>query len=197
MAEETLERKELAEETKWDLSSLFASDAEFEEILGGLEAQVSELAGFEGRLKDAESIASYLTKETELGRTLSNLFSYASMRRDEDTREEAAQSMYARIYGAYVKAETKTAFATPEILSLPDEVLEGLATASELKGYRYRIQNLIKEKAHTLTGEQEALLASFGEVFAAPREIAVNLMNADLVFDSVADAKGDARGDRF
>ena len=48
--------------------------------------------------------------ETELDLLLSDLFSYANLRRSEDTRASQAQIMYARIYAKFVEAVTRTAF---------------------------------------------------------------------------------------
>ena len=59
--------------------------------------------------------------------------------------------------------------------------------------YAYTMERLLRSKPHTLTADQEELLASFGEVFAAPSEIADNLMDADMVFESVTDKDGKER----
>ena len=52
------------------------------------------------------------------------------------------------------------------------------------------MEKLLRQKPHTLSEKEEALLARFGEVFAAPGQIADNLQDADMVFDSVRDSRG-------
>ena len=59
-----------------------------------------------------------------------------------------------------------------------------------LAPYRFVMEKLVRQKPHTLSEKEEALLARFGEVFAAPGQIADNLQDADLVFDPVKDAEG-------
>ena len=190
MPELLKERRELDPQFMWDLTSMYATDAEWEKALSTLEEAIRKAAAFQGRLTDAQSIAAYLDAATELGRTLSNLYCYASMRRSEDTRAEAAQSMYARINANYVKAISAIAFAEPEILSLPQQTLDDIANQECLKNHRFTLEKLLRQKPHTLSAAEEQLLAGLGEVFGAPAEIADNLQDADLVFDSVPDGEG-------
>lgn len=190
MPELLKERRELDPQFMWDLTSMYATDAEWEKALSTLEEAIRKAAAFQGRLTDAQSIAAYLDAATELGRTLSKLYCYASMRRSEDTRAEAAQSMYARINANYVKAISAIAFAEPEILSLPQQTLDDIANQECLKNHRFTLEKLLRQKPHTLSAAGEQLLAGFGEVFGAPAEIADNLQDADLVFDSVQDGDG-------
>ena len=86
MTELLKERNEIKEEDKWDLSSLFADDGEWEKAFSEVDAAVEKASSFRGRLSNAASIHEFLDAETELNRRLSDLFAYASMRRDEDTR---------------------------------------------------------------------------------------------------------------
>ena len=188
---ETLrERSEIDARFQWDLTGLFASDAAWEEALAGLDAKVQAAAAFEGKLNDAENIRAYMDAAMALERLVDNLFTYASLRRSEDTRAEAAQRMYARIYGKYVAAMTATAFATPEILSLPEEKLQAIAADPLLKDYEVQMRELLRKKPHTLSMPEEKLLASFGEALSAPGQISENLMDADMTFASVKDGEG-------
>ena len=186
------ERSEMDPRFQWDLTKMYASDADWETDLARLDEQTAQVAAFAGTLHDAPAIAAYFAASTRLGRLLSNLYCYASMRRSEDTRAEDAQSMYARISAKYVQAVAALSFAEPEILSLPDDTLATLKDAPELAGYRFLLDNLLRAKPHTLSAAEEKLLASFGEVFSAPSEIADNLQDADLVFDPALDAQGES-----
>lgn len=185
------ERSEIESQYKWDLTRLFADDVAWEQTLAGLDKQVQEVAAFAGRLKDAGTIREYLDASMTLSRTLSNLYCYASMRRSEDTRAEAAQSMYARIAAAYAGAVAALSFAEPEILALPEETLQAIRNADCLKDYRFVLENLVRQKPHTLSAAEEKLLASLGEVLGAPADIADSLQDADLSFESVKDGAGE------
>ena len=132
MAEILKERSELDPQFQWDLTPMFESDAAWETALENLDAEIDSVAAFAGKLSDAITIGAYLDATTELNRKVEQLYCYASMRHDEDTRGEAAQSMYARINSKYVKLITALSFAQPEILEIPDETMMN-SIGSELK----------------------------------------------------------------
>ena len=184
------ERNEIEAKYQWDLTGLFADDAAWEKALGEFDALVAATAAFEGKLDSAEPIRGYLDASTAMERQLDNLFTYASLRRSEDTRAETAQRMYARVYGKYVQAMTATAFAQPEILRLSEDELKKIAADPLLKDYTVQMAELIRQKPHTLSPAEEKLLASFGEALSAPGQISENLMDADMTFASVKDGEG-------
>lgn len=196
MAEQLKDRKDMDPAFLWDLSSLFKDDEAWEEAFAGLSQKVDAVAAFDGKIvqaddgETAKNIRALLEAETELDLLLSDLFSYANLRRSEDTRAPQAQKMYARIYAKYVEAVTRTAFAQPQILSLSEQTLRKVMETETLAPYRFFMEKLVRQKPHTLSEKEEALLARFGEVFAAPGQIADNLQDADLVFDPVKDAEG-------
>lgn len=186
------DRSEIDSQYKWDLTRLYKDDAAWEQELAGLNRQVQTVAAFAGRLKEAKTIREYLDASVTLSRTLSNLYCYASMRRSEDTRAEAAQSMYARISAAYAGAVASLSFAEPEILALPEETLREIQKDDCLQEYRFVLENLVRQKPHTLSATEEKLLASLSEVMGGPADIADCLQDADLTFDSVEDSAGEA-----
>lgn len=190
MAEELRERKDIDKAYQWDLSSLFADDAAWEEGFKKLDPMIQEAAGYQGKLKDAVSIRSCFEAETKLDLALSDVFAYAFLRRSEDMRQSAAQDMYARAYAKAVEAETALSFIAPEILKLPEEELKQITASPELSEYHYTMVKLLRQKPHTLTGPEEQVLASLGEVLGAPKNIAENLQNADLTFDPAKDSDG-------
>ena len=186
-------RNEMDPRYTWDLTSIYKSDQEWAKALDTLDDKVAAAAAFQGKLKDADRILAFFKAETDLDLLLSDLFEYASLRHNEDNGADAAQKMYAKIYSLYVNAVSATAFAEPEILSLPEETLKELTRDDRLKDYRVTLTRLLDQKPHTLSAEQETLLASFGEAFAAPRDIADALQDVDLTFSPVKDQEGTDR----
>lgn len=187
---ELKERKDMDPRFQWDLTTLYKTDADWEATLPKLDQKIAATAAFQGKLKDAETIKAYFDAETDLDLLLSDLFEYASLRKNEDNGADAGQKMYAKIYSKYVEALSASAFAQPEILSLPEEKLKELTESETLKDYRYLLIQLLRQKSHTLTADQEQLLAQFGEVFGAPKEIANTLQDVDLAFHPVKDKDG-------
>lgn len=187
---ELKERSEMDPAYEWDLSSLYKNDEAFEEALKGMDALTAKVSAYQGKLKDAHTIHSYLLDDTALSLAMNNVMTYASLRRSEDTRDPAAQSMYGRANAVYAQVSAAAAFGQPEILSLPEEELAKIIDDDELKDYRFYLQDLLRSKAHTLSAKEESLLAQFSEVMANPGEVADTLHDADLVFEPVKDSEG-------
>ena len=190
MSQTLQERRDMNPQYMWDLSSLYASDEDWEKALPTLEPMVEEAAAFQGKLKDAGRIRAFYDKSEKLELLLSDLFEYAMLRRSEDTRAAAGQKMYALIYGKYVRAMARLSFAKAEILSLEEEKLRAIVEDPALADYRQAMEDLLEEKSHTLSADQEELLAQYGEVFGATANISENLMDADMVFEDAVDAVG-------
>ncbi len=184
------ERKDMDPNYMWDLTPLFKNDEEWEKELNGFDSKINELVSYQGKLADASTIYEFFEKETSSMRIFENVFCYASLRRSEDTRAKEAQQMYSKVMAKYVSFVSAISFAEPEILTLSQEKLEEIASSDVMKDYAFAFNQLILKKPHTLSSNEEKLLASFGEVLSAPGQIADNLQDADLVFDSVKDGEG-------
>lgn len=190
MSEVLKERKELDPSYEWDLTTLYQSDEEWEKALGSLDQYVSEIQAFQGKLNNADTILACLQMETEVSRKVEDVICYASLRHSEDTRDASAQSMYARAFSKYTAIASSSAFISPEILSLPDAKLKEIVSDEKLKDYRFMLENLMRQKPHTLSTSEETLLSSLQEALSASGDTAETLMDADLVFDSVKDSEG-------
>ena len=187
---EVKERSEIQQQYKWDLTSLFESDEKWEEKLASLKGQQQVALSYQGKLDNAQTIYQYLKWDYSITSDLSDLFCYASLRHSEDTRDSSATSMYSRIYSLYVEISSASAFARPEILSLDDDKLKAIIEDDQLKDYKFMLEDLYREKKHTLSAKEEIVISSFGESFAAASEISESLRDSDLTFDDIVDNEG-------
>ena len=187
---EVKERSEIQQQYKWDLTSLFESDEKWEEKLASLKGQQQVALSYQGKLDNAQTIYQYLKWDYSITSDLSDLFCYASLRHSEDTRDSSATSMYSRIYSLYVEISSASAFARPEILSLDDDKLKAIIEDDQLKDYKFMLEDLYREKKHTLSAKEEIVISSFGESFAAASEISESLRDSDLTFDDIIDNEG-------
>ena len=190
MSETVRERKDMDPALMWDLAKMYADDESWEKELASVDERTASVAGYSGRLKDAQTVRAFLDEANGLSRTLSNLFTYANLRYSEDTRDPAGQTMYAKAYTKYTVFASAMSFAEPEFLSLDDETIAGIVSDERLKGYEYYFEVLLKKRSHTLSAKEEKLLADMAESIGASSQTAQTLMNADLCYPSVADAEG-------
>lgn len=189
---QVLKRSEVKKEYTWATEDIFASDELFEKALDELRSIPEELAAFAGKLgESAETLYAYFKSNDEHGIKISRVFNYASRKADEDTGNSFYQAMRGRVMNVYVKISSAGSFATPEIIAIPDEKLEGFFKAKpELELYRRALEMIRSRREHTLSDAEERLLASAREISGAASDIASNFRNADIRFPSIKDDKG-------
>ncbi len=192
MSKKILKRSEVPVENTWNLADMFESDdawlAEYE-ALKALPAQIVEYQGKLG--ESAQSLLAFLKLEDEIELRLTPLYGYASCKGDEDTANGFYQDLRGKAMSTYVAISGAASFATPEIMAIPEETLEGFYKAEpELETYRRSLYRIRRRAAHVLSPECEMILANAGEIADAPDNIGSILRNADMRFPSVTDGEG-------
>lgn len=190
----TLERSQIEEKYKWNLAVMFENDQAWEEALNGLDEKVKELTSYAGKLSQSPAVLrEFLDKKESLDRVLEDVFCYASCRQTEDMRQQAAQVMYQKAMGKYVQIASALSFFEPELLKMSDQKLEEFKNAPEMKGYEHDMDDLIRQKPHTLTEVEEKLMSGFEEMAQAPGDTAGMLQDADMKFDPITLSDGTSR----
>ena len=187
-------RQEVPAEYTWNLSDLFPSDEAWLAEYEALKAFPAKIAAFQGKLGgSAAELLAYLKLEDELEVRAGRLHSYASCKGDEDTANSFYQDFRGKAMSTVVALSSAGAFATPEIMAIPEETLERFYAAQpELETYRRTLYQLRRRAAHILSPECEQLLAAAGEMAAGPDSIGSVFRNADLTFPAVTDGEGNS-----
>ena len=163
MSETLKQRSEMDPKYEWNLTTLFKDDDAFEQSLKDMDEAIVKAASYQGTLHTAQGIKEFYDFEVETGRHLSDLFCYASLRHSEDTRDAKAQSMYSRSYSKLVQFESALAYAQPEILTLDQEALKDICNDPLVEEYKFALEDLCRNKAHTLSEKEEKEYKSYLE----------------------------------
>ena len=185
-------RSEIPAEDKWAIEDLFVSDEAWEQELATLEQASAAMAAYEGRLAEsAKTLYEYLQQVEQVDVKADRLGNYCFRRSDEDTRDSNAQAMSGKYMAAVVALSAASSFATPEIMAIDEQTLQGFyAACPELERYRRYLTDLRRRKAHTLSSQEERLLAAAGEMAQAPDTIYGSFADADISFADAVDAAG-------
>ncbi len=189
---EIRKRSDIESVNKWNLSSLYPSDREWEKDFESVDNQIDEVKSFEGQvLLSSDNLLKTLETSLALGRKVRRLYTYAKMKSDEDTKNSLYQTLNSRAESLSVKAGEAGSYIVPELLAGEEGLVEAyIKEKSELQLYAHYIDEILRYKPHTLTTAEERLLAQAGEVMATPHNVFNMLSNADLVFPSVHDDEG-------
>ena len=187
------EREDIAQEYKWELDSLFASDDEWAAAFERTTERLDELRDYEGRVTEsAGTLCDVLQTYESVMRDVANVAAYARMRKDEDTRDDEAQAMATRAQSLSSEAASASSYLEPELQELDREAFAAMVDDEPaLAEYDHFIDDTLRMKPHTRSAEVEELLAELGEVTSASGEIYNMLANADMDFPTVDDPDGD------
>ena len=185
-------REEIDSKYKWDLSSMFPSDEAFEAGLEELKAYCPKLLAFKGKIAtSAQALLEFLQLEDQMTLLLYKIINYAERKSDEDTRVAKYQAYVANATNAYTQVGEATSWFAAELLAIPAESVEKFyAEVPALEFYRRKLNKILNQREHTLSAEEEALLARAEELAVQPTNIFSMFDDADLTFDDAVDSEG-------
>ena len=184
-------REEIKETDKWSVNEVYPSDEAWEKEYKELQEEAPKLKDFEGKLKNGEVLIEYLELNEKISRKAEKIYVYAHLKSDEDTSNSKYQSMMNKIDAYMAEYATYSAYLVPELLSLPDGFIEEeIKRLDGLKPYEFLLLNIIKEKPHVLSKEEEELLAAASDCLDAPSSIHNIMTNADMKFGNIKDEDG-------
>ena len=185
-------RDQIPQEDTWALEDLYPSDESWEQALSALTARQAEAAAFAGKLGESgETLCAFLHLVEEVDGQSELLANYAMRKADQDTRNAAYQAMVGKLMGVLTAVSAAFSFATPEIMAIPEEALEGFYKAAPgLERYRRYLNNERRRREHTLSAAEERLLAAAGEMANAPETVFGSFLNADMRYPDAVDSEG-------
>ena len=185
-------RDQIPQEDTWALEDLYPSDESWEQALSALTARQAEAAAFAGKLGESgETLCAFLHLVEDVDGQSELLANYAMRKADQDTRNATYQAMVGKLMGVLTAVGAAFSFATPEIMAIPEEALEGFYKAAPaLERYRRYPNNERRRREHTLSAAEERLLAAAGEMANAPETVFGAFLNADMRYPDAMDSEG-------
>ncbi|MBO5223593.1 MAG: oligoendopeptidase F [Clostridia bacterium] len=180
-----MKRSEVAEKYKWDLESIYATDEDWEREFGAIKNRVGEVSAFVGKLNTVQSVSEFLELSDEIDCTLSRLYAYAHMRKDENSALAKYVGMTDRAMQTYSAFASASSFASPELISQSEEFLTELVSDPTLKDYDYQISELIRKKKHVLSDKEEKLISMASVPLGGFKDIFGMADNVDLPLGSI------------
>ena len=176
----------------WDLSTLYSSDAAWEDGFKKLDKMVPGYSKFQGKLGEgAKTLAACLKFDLEFDRLADKVGSYAFLRSAEDQTDNAAQTMVGRYQNLAMRSSQAASYIRPELLSLPDAKLNEYLAAKELQPYKLMLERIVRYKPHTLSAREEEIVAMQGEMAGAAGKAFRQLLDSDLKFGLIKNERGE------
>ena len=169
---------------RWATEEIFNSDEEWNKQFDALKGQL-DFGVFRGKLGEKAHFLACMKEQERVGRIFEKLSVYAMMKHDEDTKNATYDSFNSKIMSLGAVFGSNTAFIMPELTALSEEVLKDYILDKDLSEYDYFLKNVLKEKEHILSENEEKILAESGEVLSSFRDIFTKIDNADLPLPTI------------
>jgi len=166
----------------WDLTDIYPSDAAWETERQAILRDVPALKTFQGKLgSNAAALKAALQAQSDISRRASRLYSYASLKADEDRRVAANQERKQKAQDVFTAIGEATAWTGPEVVALgPDRINALIAADPGLGKFAFGLRDTIRTAAHTLSPNEEQLLAAAGTPLSGPQDIREQLASSDI-----------------
>lgn len=179
-------RSEVPANDKWDLSTLYKSNEEWEKDLSLIPELIKNFTAFKGKLASSpQTFLSALKAYEALYKKLETVYCYASLYHTADESDSTSQDMEGRAMMAYSKAGAESSFFSPELMAIPDEKINSWIELPDFADYRIFVQKELHEKPYVLSEKEERILSLSAEATQTASNTFSLLENVDLDFESV------------
>lgn len=183
-------RAEIPDPYKWKLDHIYPSVKEWEKDVAKVEELAKAYTKHQGKLGDsAASMLKAFEDYVEMMRINDKAYVYANMALDVNSANSELQELSDRAEKMYTLVSEKTAWIQPEIVAIPDEKMKALLADKSLEPYKLVIEDMLRNKPHSLSKEMEELLAKSSPLANSPTNI-YGMLSKDVKFPKIKDEKG-------
>jgi oligoendopeptidase F len=186
------QRSEIEDKYKWKLEDIYATNDAWEADFKRAETLIPKVVAFKGKLASSgATLLAAMKALDDLNDVTGSLAIYSGMRRDEDNRVSIYQGQVDRATTLGARAGEAIAFVTPELLAIPPvKLAEFYKSTPGLALYRHSLEDVQRQRAHTLSEKEEKLLAAAGDFSGASQNAFTAFNNADLRYGTIKDEQG-------
>ena len=186
------ERSAVPDKYKWDLTQIYPNDQAWRAAKDKLTGELPAVRAFRGTLgSSAAKLADALELSSRLAKDFTRLYVYASMMSDQDTKVSSYQGMQQEMAQVGATFGAETSYMEPEILKLdPSKVESFVASEPRLKVYNFYLHDIVRRRAHTLTDNEEKILASSSVMASGSSDTYGILADADFPYPTVTLSDG-------
>ena len=153
-------RKDVPAKDKWDLTSIYKSDDEWEAALKSIPELTKKTAAYKGRLGESASTLLATLKELEAANlAMETVYHYASLQHEADEDDPKATDRDGRAMMAYTQMQAELSFVDPEIQEIDEAKLREWISQPDFENFRIYIEKLLHFKQYILSEKEERILS--------------------------------------
>ncbi|MBQ8004797.1 MAG: oligoendopeptidase F [Clostridia bacterium] len=182
-------RADIPAKYKWDLSAIYENMDAFEKDYKKAEDLIEAFSAHAHTMaKGAKELYEMFCDKTQLERIIDKLYIYAHLNADLDLSNNFYQALMGRMRNLVCSAGSAAFFVSPTILKISKETTEKwMKEFPPLAEYKREIETEQRYRPHTLSDENEKLLADMQMSLGSHSNIRTVFANAELSFGRIKD----------
>ena len=175
----------------WDLEAIYKTPELWEEDFQKIRPAAELFASFKGKLGDsAATLKDAVNAFLDFNRLVEKIYIYAHLTLDQATGVDSSRVRMGKLQALLAELAPLEAYFTPELLRIPGETMDEFLKAPELAFCKRFLEEILEERAHTLSEAEEKLLGSYSQVISLSGNLFDTLNDTDLEFGSIRDGEG-------
>lgn len=194
-----LSRHEVPFEDRWNVESLYPDVSSWEKAFHsfvqlGTTPLWPALMAYKGTLHQGPKyVRDALGLLLSIDRQLTMLYTYAHLRHDEDIADPQYKNIYEQIVNCAHLFSQETSWFQPEFIALSDQTLQTYLKSELLEPYHFYLEKMTRLKKHTLSSDNEEIMALAGQALQTAHKTFSAINDADFQFGFVLDSTGAER----
>lgn len=183
----------MKENYTWKLTDIFKRKEDFENEIKELNTTLEIIKKYQGKLKkDSQNIYNCYKNYEKALEHYEKIYAYEMLKFHLDMADGENIKLYKKCEAIGSEFEKATSFITPEITEIDkDLLLKYLNENENLKRYERLIKEIIKNKEHILSKEEENILANYSEIFNNSKNTFEVLTNTEFKFGTIEKDNGE------
>lgn len=190
---QTRERSKIDPKYTWNLAEIYPTEAAWTAAKDEVVSKIPVLKSYKGKLgSSSQTLLEFMNTYFDFYKLYNRVYSYASMKSDEDLGNNNYQSMIQIMRQVDPLIGAATAYSRPELLSVGKEKIDRFVAENKgLVVYRMYFDDLFRQQKHMLSEPEEKILAQASAVLSAPQSIFSVFINNDLPYPEAILSTGD------
>jgi len=178
----------------WDLKKMYTNERLWESDFESVKKMAIDFKKYKGELLcNSETLLNALKDMEMLERKLENVYVYAHLNHDKNTKVSKYQTYMSRCESLLSEVGEMTAFFAPEMMESDFQTVDLMMQNNKtLAEYRKYFEDLYRGKPYILSEEIENILAQTEEMANSASNAYGMLLNADMTFEDAIDSNGKA-----
>lgn len=185
-------RTSIEDKFKWNIDTMYQTPESIKQDIDKVNSIIEELKGYKGKIESSkENLYKVLSESEKASRILQNLYVYTHMKQHEDTRSNENQARATKTAMISTELSMATSYIVPEIIAMDEIKLQEYLSDEKLSFYKKYVDEILRDKPHTLTEKEEEILAAASELSGVPENVYEMFSFADLKFPEIKGEDGE------